>query len=186
MCATLKLINGLAALVKPPTQAQYVNPCDPNHGSPATAQKVKGGMGGFVDYENDHGHGASSGLNYCDVMCSFDAENDIPIITTLAEEYAVMDKMFCSVPGPTWPNRMFALTATSLGSTETGAFYKGEPGKFFPQPTFFSQVEKVTTAPAATGAHAHAHARTHALRDTQPHIDMRARTHARTHFQRCN
>ena len=26
-----------------------------------------------------------------------------------------MDRFFASVPGPTWPNRMFALTGTSAG-----------------------------------------------------------------------
>ena len=51
----------------------------------------------------------------------------------MAAEYAVMDKMFCSHPGPTWPNRMYALSATSHGSTETGCFFDAEPGKLFPQ-----------------------------------------------------
>ena len=35
---------------------------------------------------------------------------------------------------------MFALSATSLGSTSTGCFYNNTPGKLFPQPTFFDQV----------------------------------------------
>lgn len=45
-----------------------------------------------------------SGKDWCGVMSSFAVE-EIPIITTLAEEFAVMDRMFCSHPGPTWPNR---------------------------------------------------------------------------------
>jgi hypothetical protein len=35
---------------------------------------------------------------------------------------------------------MFALSATSMGSTNTGTFYKDDPGKLFPQRLFFDQV----------------------------------------------
>jgi phospholipase C len=34
---------------------------------------------------------------------------------TLARHFTVCDQWFSSVPGPTWPNRFFALTGTSLG-----------------------------------------------------------------------
>ncbi|MGD0360007.1 MAG: alkaline phosphatase family protein [Bryobacteraceae bacterium] len=50
-----------------------------------------------------------------DVMKGFSAEN-LPILTYLAQHYAVCDRWFSSVPGPTLPNRSFAHAATSLGS----------------------------------------------------------------------
>ena len=84
----------------PGTNARYVNPCDPSHGTPPTATKIKDNMAGFVSYENGIGHGTKQ-LNYCDVMSSF-APSELPIVTTLAEEYAIMDRMFCSHAGPTW------------------------------------------------------------------------------------
>ena len=34
---------------------------------------------------------------------------------TLAESFTVCDRWFSSVPGPTWPNRLFALSGTSKG-----------------------------------------------------------------------
>lgn len=121
--------------------ARYVNPCDPNHGTSATAAKVAGGtMAGFVGFEQAAGHGTKA-LNWCDVMESFEPDA-IPIITGLAENFSVMDKMFCSHAGPTWPNRMFALSATSAGSTSTGTFYEGIPGRLFPQRTFFDQLSE--------------------------------------------
>lgn len=39
----------------------------------------------------------------------------LPVLTTLAREFAVCDHWFSSVPGPTWPNRFFVHTASSGG-----------------------------------------------------------------------
>src|SRR5450755_1938320 len=50
-----------------------------------------------------------------DVMKCFSA-NTLPNLTYLARNYAVCDRWFSSVPGPTLPNRSFAHAATSLGS----------------------------------------------------------------------
>jgi phospholipase C len=37
----------------------------------------------------------------------------LPILSTLAREYAVCNRWFCSVPSETWPNRLFAHAASS-------------------------------------------------------------------------
>lgn len=39
----------------------------------------------------------------------------VPVLATLAREFAVCDQWFCSVPGETWPNRNFLHAATSDG-----------------------------------------------------------------------
>ncbi len=41
--------------------------------------------------------------------------DQVPVITALAREFAVCDRWFCSVPGPTWPNRFFVHCASSSG-----------------------------------------------------------------------
>jgi phospholipase C len=41
--------------------------------------------------------------------------DQVPVLSTLAQEFAVCDQWFCSVPGATWPNRNFAHAATSDG-----------------------------------------------------------------------
>ena len=43
------------------------------------------------------------------------APQKLPVLTTLAKEFAVCDRWFSSVPGPTWPNRLFVHAATSAG-----------------------------------------------------------------------
>jgi phospholipase C len=47
-----------------------------------------------------------------DVMQCF-APARLPVLAALAKEFAVCDSWFCSMPGPTWPNRFFALGASS-------------------------------------------------------------------------
>ena len=43
------------------------------------------------------------------------APEQLPVLSTLAREFAVCDHWFCSVPGATWPNRNFAHAGTSDG-----------------------------------------------------------------------
>jgi len=40
---------------------------------------------------------------------------------TLCEHFRVCDRYFCSVPSSTWPNRLFAMSGTSLGRVDTPA-----------------------------------------------------------------
>jgi phospholipase C len=48
------------------------------------------------------------------VLASF-SPDQLPVINTLAREFAVCDHWFSSMPGPTWPNRLFVHAATSGG-----------------------------------------------------------------------
>src|SRR5215472_11844374 len=46
---------------------------------------------------------------------------NVPVLATLAREFAVCSRWFCSVPGETWTNRNFAHAATSDGQTQIEA-----------------------------------------------------------------
>jgi len=50
--------------------------------------------------------------NAGEVMHGF-APANLPVLNALAKEFAVCDSWFCSLPGPTWPNRFFALGGSS-------------------------------------------------------------------------
>jgi phospholipase C len=43
------------------------------------------------------------------------APDQLPILNALAREFAVCDRWFSSIPGPTWPNRLFVHAASSAG-----------------------------------------------------------------------
>src|ERR1039458_4944936 len=46
----------------------------------------------------------------------------LPVLTTLAKEFAVCDRWFSSMPGPTWPNRFFIQAASSGGLDDSPSF----------------------------------------------------------------
>jgi len=52
------------------------------------------------------------------VMQGF-AAGQVPYIQTLAQEFALFNFWFSSLPGPTWPNRFFVHAATSGGLTDS-------------------------------------------------------------------
>ena len=134
-------------------KAPYINLCDPDHSTPSTTYKVFGPqqaasgdltnptMEGFVMQEKDFPLGGhTSDPRYCNVMDMFETATKLPVLNKLAEEFLVMDRLFASVPGPTWPNRQFFLSATSSGLTETFLWYENNTGVLYPQKTIFDQV----------------------------------------------
>ncbi|KAL4454684.1 hypothetical protein ABPG74_021889 [Tetrahymena malaccensis] len=79
------------------------NPCV-NHAS----SEGDATMGGFVMSSKKGGH---NGLQEMSAQLS----SNVPIITTLANQYAQFDHYFCSYPGPTNPNRLFVHCGTCDG-----------------------------------------------------------------------
>ncbi len=53
-------------------------------------------------------------------MSCFDQQT-VPVISTLATEFALFDAWHASVPGPTMPNRAYAGSATSRGAGSNNA-----------------------------------------------------------------
>jgi phospholipase C len=112
--------SGPAFAVSP--TATYVPDLDPGpghdfldvirqlHGAfPAPKPSVGNNIGFVADYAS-----MSSPARAGDVMRCF-AGGSLPVLSTLAREFAVCDAWFSSLPGPTWPNRLFAHCATSGG-----------------------------------------------------------------------
>ena len=85
-----------------------------------------GPMNGFVaNYAKQPANGA-------DIMKCVDPAS-IPALVELAKEFCVCDRWHASVPGSTWPNRMFAHAATSAG-TVTNVL------NLYLQPTIFDRL----------------------------------------------
>lgn len=66
-------------------------------------------MSGFISTHRERGS-----VDPKSVMACFEPEQ-LPVLTALAREFAVCDRWFSSMPGPTWPNRFFAAAASSAG-----------------------------------------------------------------------
>jgi phospholipase C len=124
------------AAVQPLPLAQFqgqVDP-DPDHHFPAVDLQIFGGdtspsrvanMQGFVksyfNQQKDVGHSQK-------IMYYF-AQNQLPVLTTLALEFAVFNRWFASIPGPTICNRAFAHYGTSFGRVDMNLLYVNEPFK---------------------------------------------------------
>lgn len=78
-------------------------------GNPPPSPSVGSNVGFVADYAAVAG-GAKAPL----IMQCFRA-NMLPALTALAGEFAICDRWFSSMPGPTWPNRFFAHCSTSGG-----------------------------------------------------------------------
>lgn len=92
-----------------PTAADNLG-VDPEHEFPNVKIQVCGVNGGYPNVTMD-GFVASNGP----VAMNCFAPGRLPALATLAAEFAVCDHWFSSLPGPTWPNRLFAHAATSGG-----------------------------------------------------------------------
>ena len=82
------------------------------------------------------------------IMYCFSPEQ-IPVITTLAKNFAVCDCWYSSMPGPTLPNRFFVHAGTSGGLDENQGLLS-EVGEIFRPITFthgtiFNRIEQMTT-----------------------------------------
>ncbi|PYP87392.1 MAG: hypothetical protein DMF61_10290 [Blastocatellia bacterium AA13] len=99
---------------------------DPGHEVDSVHQQIFRGASsaqpineGFVyDYlQQSNKSGPNTPQHAQDIVRCF-APEKLPVLTTLAQEFAVCDHWFSSMPGPTWPNRLFVHAATSAGQTD--------------------------------------------------------------------
>jgi phospholipase C len=63
----------------------------------------------------------------------YQTADTVPVHHWLADEYAISDRWFCSVPSETWPNRIFAAAATTNGRVKNGL-------PLYNLPTIFSRL----------------------------------------------
>jgi phospholipase C len=89
--------------------------CDPYHDMTDTLRQLFfENPDGYADGEDPDMGGFVRNNGVHDVMMTFKPEQ-LPVLTGLAEAFAVSDKWFCSMPGATDANRAFALTGSALG-----------------------------------------------------------------------
>ncbi|MCW3019656.1 MAG: hypothetical protein JWN10_1964, partial [Solirubrobacterales bacterium] len=95
---------------------------DPDHSGASVDEQLSGGGGGFVANfaRVSAARAAKLGEAAPDpglVMGYYDGEQ-LPVYDHLADAYCVIDRWFSSVPGATWPNRLYAMTGQSAGSRD--------------------------------------------------------------------
>jgi phospholipase C len=124
--------NGNNAKVQPLAEFQGQLDPDPDHHFPAVDLQIYGdggsrvaNMQGFVkSYFHQRGD-----VNHSRKILYYFTPDKLPVLTTLATEFAVFNGWFSSIPGPTICNRAFAHYGTSFGQVSMDIFYIKEPYK---------------------------------------------------------
>jgi phospholipase C len=95
-----------------PTVTKQVTP-DPKHEARFVLNQLKSNNAGFVlDFARNYPN--STPQQRQEIMGYYDLDF-LPALHRLAREFTICDHWFSSLPGPTWPNRFFALTGTCNG-----------------------------------------------------------------------
>lgn len=97
--------------------ADWVMPFDPGHEFPNVKTQLCGVKGNYPQIDNSGfvaDYATVDQVHPGEIMKCY-APEQLPVITTLAREFAVCDHWFSSMPGPTWPNRFFIHAASSGG-----------------------------------------------------------------------
>ena len=95
---------------------------DPDHSGASVDEQLSGDGGGFVSNfaRISSARAKEAGEDPPDprlVMGYYDGDQ-LPVYDHLASRYCVVDRWFSSVPGATWPNRLYAITGQSAGSRD--------------------------------------------------------------------
>jgi phospholipase C len=122
--------------VKPQPLAEFqgqLNP-DPDHHFPAVDIQIYGGATGAGRAANMQGFVTSyfhqqEDVGHSQKIMYYFKQSDLPVLTTLALQFAVFNRWFASIPGPTICNRAFAHYGTSFGRVDMDPFDVIEPIK---------------------------------------------------------
>ena len=106
---------------------------DPDHHFPGVDIQIYGGapyapgrpqnMQGFVKSY----YTQTSGVQASHAIMNYFAPAKLPVLTTLAREYALFNGWFAAIPGPTICNRAFAHYGTSFGQVGMDMLYLRDP-----------------------------------------------------------
>jgi phospholipase C len=86
---------------------------DPAHEFDDVQRQLVDNNSGFVkDFALAH---PTCGAEEKKLIMAYYPADALPVLHTLAKNFAVCDRWFSSMPGPTWPNRFFVHSGTSKG-----------------------------------------------------------------------
>src|SRR5271166_458337 len=114
---------------------------DPRHELEHVLIQLSGGTNaGFVtDFAQSYHKAQAQDL--AEVM-KYHALGELPAIHALAQNFTICDHWYSSVPGPTWCNRLFALSGTSLGRVAMAEGIMNLNLHWYDQPTIFDRLNE--------------------------------------------
>jgi phospholipase C len=97
---------------KPQRMNSLTTEVDPCHDWDCVQEQLKSSNGGFV--KNYAGYVTA----HPEIIMNYYNAEDLPVFDHLAHQFCVCDRWFSPIPGPTHPNRAYALAGTSAGIKE--------------------------------------------------------------------
>ncbi len=95
---------------------------DPDHSGGSVDEQLEGDNGGFVANFARYNEVAARRLGIPPrdprLVMGYYTHEQLPVYDYLAEEFCVCDRWFSSVPGATWPNRLYAVAGQAEGTRD--------------------------------------------------------------------
>jgi phospholipase C len=108
-----------AGVAHAPFEQTQLSTLDPPHFWPAVHEQVDGGkMDGFF-------RAAQTAVGDGNVAIGYYTAKELPFYYSLLDSAGLCANYFCSVLGPTWPNRFYLMSGTSGGITTNGIWGYG-------------------------------------------------------------
>lgn len=109
---------------------------DPCHTGSCNDEQINSNMGGFVkNFVRNYPAVTDPGK----IMGYYNSV-DVPVYDYLVREFMICDRWFCSVPGSTWPNRLYALTGGADGSRDNKVEF-GTELPIYDKPSFIRHLD---------------------------------------------
>jgi phospholipase C len=108
---------GLGETLPNPPQGLRPKVLDPDHSPDGVREQLKEQGTGFVKNfaatrKNDRGEPIALSKDFLRVPMGHYGARHLPVYKHLAHNFCVCDAWHCSIPGDTWPNRLYALAGT--------------------------------------------------------------------------
>ena len=101
--------------------------------------QISNGMSGFLD---DYATIPEAKVENFPAVMGYYPLDFLPVLHTLAKNFTICDRWFCSLPGPTWPNRFFAHSASCNGHVAMpDGFHPHIPSLIQPQDTIYNRLQ---------------------------------------------
>ena len=115
---------------------------DPMHELEHVANQLLGGNSGFVsEYEKEY---PETKFDQWQRIMDYFGMGDLPALHELAKHFTICDRWYSSVPGPTWTNRFFVNSGTSLGRVKMPGGWDQNPELYmgYTQDTIFDRIDE--------------------------------------------
>jgi phospholipase C len=105
--------DGQRYYVEPLTETAFPGGANPSHDGKSVEDQLADNNGGFVRNFVEKTESSEPGL-----VMGYYTEQQLPVYDHLARNFTVCHRWFSSVPGATWPNRLYSIAGAAAGSAD--------------------------------------------------------------------